>query len=186
MRTDLWPYAADLFRCTQELAIGQNDMKIVVGVDGSAHSYRALEWALGEARARDVGVVLVHAFEFSGLAASEPYASPDLLDTDRRNAQALLDRVLDRARYLAPEVDVRGELQYGPAAPALVEAARGAVMLVVGSRGRGGFVGALLGSVSSACVHHATCPIVVVPPPERPGQAEQHGEEHAGGDQTGG
>jgi nucleotide-binding universal stress UspA family protein len=166
------------------LAIEQTDMKIVVGVDGSAPSYRALEWALGEARARGVGVVLVHAFEFSGLAASQPYTSPDLLDAYREDAQALLDRVLDRARHLAPDVNVKAELQFGPAAAALVEAARGAVMLVVGSRGRGGFVGALLGSVSSACVHHATCPIVVVPPPERDGQPERHDEEDADGDPT--
>jgi len=160
--------------------------EIVVGVDGSVHSHRALEWALGEARVRGIGVVLVHAFELSGLVAAEPSASADMVDAYRRDAQALLDRAVERARHLAPEVDVRAELGYGPASAALVEAARGAVMLVVGSRGRGGFVGALLGSVSSACVHHASCPIVVVPPPERSDQPERHEEEPAGAGPSGG
>jgi nucleotide-binding universal stress UspA family protein len=163
------------------VTVAQTNTHIVVGVDGSAHSYRALEWAVGEARARGLGVVLVHAFEFNLFAVSQPYTSPVLLDTYRHDAQALLNRVLDRARFLAPDVDVTAELQLGPAAAALVEASRGAAMLVVGSRGRGGFVGALLGSVSSACVHHATCPIVVIPPPERPGQAENHEENTGGG-----
>ena len=153
--------------------------EIVVGVDGSEHSYRALEWALGEARTRGVGVLLVHAFELSGFATEELFATPELLDLHRGIAEQLLDRVVHRARYLAPDVRVTAELHYGPAAAALVEAAHGAAILVVGSRGRGGFVGGLLGSVSSSCVHHATCPIVVVPPPERTGQSEVREEARA-------
>ena len=75
----------------------------------------------------------------------------------------MLDEALDQARALEPEVDVVGELVEMRAAPALLSAAADAELLVVGSRGRGGFKGLLLGSVSAQSVHHAPCPVVIVP-----------------------
>jgi nucleotide-binding universal stress UspA family protein len=74
----------------------------------------------------------------------------------------LLDAEVERVRAL--DVTARGILDIGSAAYALIEASRDAAMLVVGTRGHGGFHGLLLGSVSTACVHHAHCPVVVVPP----------------------
>lgn len=70
---------------------------------------------------------------------------------------------VEEAQAADPEVDVQGELIEGRPASALLEAAGDADLLIVGSRGRGGFTGLLLGSVSAQCVHHAPCPVVVVP-----------------------
>jgi len=78
-------------------------------------------------------------------------------------ARKLLDEALDQARALEPELEIVGELAEMRAAPALLSAAADAELLVVGSRGRGGFKGLLLGSVSAQCVHHAPCPVVIVP-----------------------
>jgi nucleotide-binding universal stress UspA family protein len=139
--------------------------KVIVGVDGSEHSRRALAWALAEARLRGVGCVLVHAWDF-GLAASSPVPG-DALHVLVDDANTLLDRDLAFARSFG--VPVKGILVYGSAGHALIETSADALVLVVGSRGRGGLVSALLGSVSSACVHHATCPVVVVPPDRRTG-----------------
>lgn len=141
---------------------------IVIGVDGSAHSHRALAWALDEARLRGWRCILVHAFDY-GLTGMSPYPgnAPQLIAED---AQELLDRNVAWAKESG--VPVEGRLEFGSASRALVEAARGADLLVVGSRGRGGVAGALLGSVSSACVHHAACPVVVVPPTERSHETE--------------
>ena len=78
-------------------------------------------------------------------------------------ARDVLTASVDRARSADPELEIVGELVEGRAASSLLEAARDADLLVVGSRGRGGFAGLLLGSVSGQCVHHASCPVVVVP-----------------------
>jgi nucleotide-binding universal stress UspA family protein len=78
-------------------------------------------------------------------------------------ARAGLDTALTAAS--AQDVPMEGQVVQGHPAKVLIEAAANADLLVVGSRGHGGFVGALLGSVSHRCVAHATCPVVVVPPP---------------------
>ena len=137
--------------------------KIVVGSDGSVHSRRALDWAGDEARRRGVPCVVVHAYAYgyAGVTAL-PGNAPEVIGEDARR---LLEADLARLREMG--VRAEGLLAYGAAAPALTEASTGALLLVVGSRGRGGVAGAMLGSVSSACVHHAHCPIVVIPPPDR-------------------
>lgn len=139
-----------------------NESLIAVGVDGSENGRRALCWALDEAQARHWSCLLVHAVELGAVAAS-PYMV-DVFDHLRASGQALLDEQVAFARHTG--VPVEGLLEIGPAADALIEASKEAVLLVVGSRGRGGFAGLLLGSVSTACIHHAHCPVVVVRPTE--------------------
>jgi nucleotide-binding universal stress UspA family protein len=147
--------------------------KIVVGVDGSKESARALDWALDEARFRAAPITVVHAWQPAMLGAIE-YAAPVL---DYRSleaaAQLRVDHALAAANTdrLAAPVDT---LVVGSsAAEAIIDAGRDAAMIVVGSRGRGGFASLLLGSVGSRVVHHAECPVVVIPPDgRRPASAE--------------
>ena len=134
--------------------------RIVVGVDGSDDARRALSWALDEARQRGIGCLLIHAFDF-GLAAASPLA-PIAFEQLRESANAVLDQELAWAKSAG--VPVEGRVELNSAAQALIDASAGAALLVVGSRGRGGFTGLLLGSVSTACVHHAHCPVVVIRP----------------------
>lgn len=136
--------------------------RIVVGVDGSAHSRRALAHAVAEARLRGATVDAVYAYappvywsapEFGVLI---PRPESEVVE----DATQLLDRELAQVPH---DVVVAPVVVEGPAARALLETAHGADLLVVGSRGRGGFLGLLLGSTSHQVVTHATCPVVVVP-----------------------
>jgi nucleotide-binding universal stress UspA family protein len=137
--------------------------RIVVGVDGSPESKAALQWAAAEGCLRQAVVEAVHAWEFPALAvtsyggAALPVIAPE--DIENAAQQLLRDTV---ASVGEPGCDVKTALVRGHAANALLAAAEGADLLVVGSRGRGGFTGLLLGSVSNHVVHHATCPVVVV------------------------
>jgi nucleotide-binding universal stress UspA family protein len=135
--------------------------RIVVGVDGSEDARRAVDWAVDEARLHGWSLELVHGVEV-GVAAASPYGSGVVLEQLQDAGRQLLDAEVERVRAL--DVTARGILDIGSAAYALIEASRDAAMLVVGTRGHGGFHGLLLGSVSTACVHHAHCPVVVVPP----------------------
>lgn len=147
--------------------------KIVVGVDGSAGAARALEWAVAEARLRDASLHVVHAWMLpliDAIPEAWVLGSPQVDPSDEEvhahlaaAARNVLDEALDRVRALEPELEVVGELTEMRAAPALIAAADDAELLVVGSRGRGGFKGLLLGSVSAQCVHHAPCPVAIVP-----------------------
>lgn len=135
--------------------------RIVVGVDGSADARRAVDWAVEEARLHGWSLELVHGVDV-GVAAASPYGSGVVLEQLQDAGRQLLDAEVERVRALG--VVARGILDIGSAAYALIDASRDAAMLVVGTRGHGGFHGLLLGSVSTACVHHAHCPVVVVPP----------------------
>jgi nucleotide-binding universal stress UspA family protein len=138
--------------------------RIVVGVDGSASSMRALAWATTEAQLRGAALEVVHA-DWARREALEALA-PGMLSDE----QSVLDRAVVRARALAPSITVAGWLSDPPAGKALIQASDGAEMLVVGSRGLSGLKELALGSVSSECAHHAHCPVVIVPPAiRRPG-----------------
>jgi nucleotide-binding universal stress UspA family protein len=136
--------------------------RIVVGVDGSENSLVALRWALDEAERRQATVEAVNAWQYpyTGVGFA-PYI--DAYGLEDAASMTLRDAVrsvcADQAAF--ERID-RLVVQETPA-HALVHAAKGADLLVVGSRGRGGFAGLLLGSVSTQCVHHAPCPVVVVP-----------------------
>ncbi|HEX4821732.1 MAG TPA: universal stress protein [Acidimicrobiales bacterium] len=140
---------------------------VVVGVDGSSGSHAALQFAMREAAVRGARLVVVHGW-WVGFPGSPRDASP-YLEVDRKaikgRAVAMIQGMLDVARAAAPQTDVEVEVLAMDMAPttALLKCATEAGLLVVGSRGRGGLAGMLLGSVSRQCVHHAGCAVVVVP-----------------------
>lgn len=137
--------------------------RIVVGVDGSETARAALHWALDEARLRSAAVDVVHAWQMP-YVSSFPYPMVDVLSGEfEREARQVLDRMVGGADTSGVPA-VEPLLVCDGAARALLDTAKGAELLVVGSRGRGGFTGLLLGSVSQHVVHHASCPVVVVPP----------------------
>ena len=133
--------------------------RIVVGVDGSDEALVALGWALDEGRTRGAVVEVVHAF------------MPDLSEAGQLvdetasalQAEELLRKMVEPEVTAHPGVQVTTRALAGPPTRTLLDAAAGADLVVVGTRGRGGFAGLLLGSVSQQCVHHAPCPVVVVP-----------------------
>jgi nucleotide-binding universal stress UspA family protein len=143
---------------------------VVVGVDGSPGARAALRWALREARLRNTPVRAVHAWTF-GYIGGYPYwgrgssigsyTGVDLNDLQRA-AEGLLDRALADVENEAEGIEIERQVIQGPAADVLVQAASPYDLLVVGSRGHGGFTGLMLGSVSQQCIHHAHCPVVVV------------------------
>lgn len=147
--------------------------RVVVGVDGSDASARALRWAADEARLRDVELEVVYAFAYtpswhvyaySEIGMDPRLPPPDPEEEERvatERAQQLLERMLAGVATDGLTVRPRAVHDRRPAR-ALVQAARGADLLVVGSRGRGGFVELLLGSVSHQCALHAPCPVVIV------------------------
>jgi nucleotide-binding universal stress UspA family protein len=140
---------------------------IVVGVDGSDGSLQALRWAADEARLRKALLQVVLAWDYpASLLAGASFSVPDLeiLGDFGKLAEARLGQALQDASSALEGVEVERRVIEGAPALALIEAAKDADLLVVGTRGHGGFVGLLLGSVSQQCAHHAPCPIVIVPP----------------------
>jgi nucleotide-binding universal stress UspA family protein len=151
--------------------------RIVVGIDGSQASKDALSWAVAEARVRGDTVVAIHAWTPPYPTASMAYptaaafpAAPvapiddDVADAIREGAEELLAQVVSEAG--AGDVTIEQRLVEGPAASALIDAAKDAELLVVGPRGHGGFTGLLLGSVSQQLANHAPCPVVIVRAPD--------------------
>jgi nucleotide-binding universal stress UspA family protein len=144
---------------------------IVVGVDGSPGSLVALQWAAREARLRGAALRVVMAWQMPTTYGSANVVG---LGTDpAMDAQAVLSEAAENetsrlGAEVDPDLDVQmsWEVVQGHPAKALIDAAASADLLVVGSRGHGGFVGALLGSVSQHVVTHASCPVVVIPDPQ--------------------
>lgn len=138
---------------------------IVVGVDGSESAQDALDWAAAEASAMHRPLRIVHGFiwPLMHVAVGPPSVGP--ADGGlQAEAERLLADAESRAKSAAPDVDVTCELVVGAPTPALLGQARDAELLVVGSRGLGGFLGLLVGSVGVAVAAHAGCPVVVVHP----------------------
>jgi nucleotide-binding universal stress UspA family protein len=134
---------------------------IVVGVDGSETSRRALDWALEEGRVRKAGVEVVQAWNLPALAV--PTLTNAYTPIDEA-ARRVLDQALEEADTSGLSMPVRPVVRRGSGGEVIVRLAAGADLVVVGSRGLGGFKGLLLGSVSHQVTHHAPCPVVVVPP----------------------
>jgi nucleotide-binding universal stress UspA family protein len=130
--------------------------RIVVGVDGSPSSIEALCWAVRQARLTGGALEAVTAWSYP-----TSYGFPVIADVDwEQGARTRLGEALDAA--VGSDADVARRVIEGHAARVLVEASGGADLLVVGSRGHGGFTGLLLGSVGEHVVTHAPCPVVVV------------------------
>jgi len=142
---------------------------IVVGVDGSDPSRTALEWAVAEAKLRGAKLVAVHAWSYYPslpMDTLDPMlVAPDFTDALGRDASDFVTREVERVRADAGDVEIEARPIEGPAASVLVDVAKGADLLVLGTRGHGGFSGLLLGSVSQQISHHAPCPLVLVPHP---------------------
>jgi nucleotide-binding universal stress UspA family protein len=138
--------------------------KIVAGVDGSDASKSALRWAVDEAELRRAELVAVHAWEVpivpTGISSVPAFDVPGLVSDLREAAEELVTKVVEEIAA-SSKVKVTPLAVEGPPAASLIEAARDADLLVVASRGLGGFTSLLLGSVSHSCVTHAPCPVLV-------------------------
>jgi nucleotide-binding universal stress UspA family protein len=134
---------------------------IVVGVDGSAAGTAAMRWAATEAWLRETELQILTAYHWRipGMRFSN---SGDLQRAADQRTAAIVDAAVAEARTIAPNVTVRGAASVGYPAHVLLKAAEDAELMVVGSRGRSGFNGLLLGSVSSQVATNAPCPVAVV------------------------
>jgi nucleotide-binding universal stress UspA family protein len=144
---------------------------ILVGVDGSGHSQRALEWAMSEAAARQAPLTVltvqpVAVSAWTGVPISSGEDEP-ALERARQAAEEAASKAAGQqtGQDGPPSVTVRAVA--GNPAEELIKAAGDADLLVVGSRGAGGFARLVMGSVSSQVAHHAPCPVVIVPPEAR-------------------
>lgn len=140
---------------------------IVVGVDGSAHSRKALEWALDESALRHtpLTVLAISPVSASIFGLSAQHYPADQADT--AHVEEITSKLVDEVmagRPAAPPEPVTVRAISGLPADELVNASAGADLLVVGARGVGGFGRLMLGSVSSQVSHHARCPVVIVHP----------------------
>jgi nucleotide-binding universal stress UspA family protein len=148
---------------------------IVVGVDGSERSKAALRWAVEEARLRNAEVRVVHAWAvYPALYVDTPIAAADWDDL-RASAERFVRKFVAEnvPDHEGIEITTLAPQATGTAARTLINTANGADLLVVGSRGLGGFRGLLLGSVSQQVVHHARCPVVIVRAPSVADEQEE-------------
>lgn len=140
--------------------------RIVVGVDGSEGASAALRWSADEARLRGARLEVIYVVSTYPLLATLPAGLPPPHDFEQQvlsAAEAELSEIMARASVEG--VETVPSVSEGAAAQVLVDASEGADLLVVGSRGRGGFKGLLLGSVSQRCAQLAHCAVVIVPNP---------------------
>jgi nucleotide-binding universal stress UspA family protein len=136
--------------------------EFVVGLDGSDQSRLALRWAASVAERRNVPLCIFASWTYSGTAILQPSSQPleSAEDMDRRTLDDLTAVVDKELGELPPFANVAA--LRGPPAAALIQRVDDSSVLVLGSRGRGGFAGLMLGSVSRECIEHAPCPVVLV------------------------
>jgi nucleotide-binding universal stress UspA family protein len=131
--------------------------RIVVGVDGSEHGNAALRWALDEALVREAEIVAVFAWQMPFIGIPGAF--------DREEMESICKRFVEEtvaAIVPEPRVPMTRLVAEGDVSASLIAAAKSADLLVLGSRGRGGFAGLRLGSVSQECAQHAACPVVII------------------------
>jgi nucleotide-binding universal stress UspA family protein len=143
------------------------ERRIVVGVDGSQPSRHALQWAQFIAHVLHTSIDAVTVWDMSAVMAAEWVDDWE----PEKDIATSVHTTLAEVFGPEPPVPVGETVRRGGPAHELIEASRGAQMLIVGSRGHGGFTGLLLGSVSAACAAHAHCPVLIIhgdnPPPPR-------------------
>jgi nucleotide-binding universal stress UspA family protein len=142
---------------------------IIVGVDGSGHSQRALEWAMHEAAIRQVPLTVLTVNEaIRGYYGGMSVYPDDTARTEdsRKLAQAETDEVMARLDEPRP-ASVTVKAVHGFVVEELIDAGKDADMIVVGSRGAGGFTRLMMGSVAAQVAQHAHCPVLIVPPENR-------------------
>ncbi|MFG2026103.1 universal stress protein [Streptomyces sp. NPDC048825] len=156
-------------RCPLMVVRGRPDPAgaVVLAVDGSKAGEAAVEFAFAEAALRKAPLVALHVWNTWSERAYESPGDPlnaMVADVDqlREAEQHLLDETVTAWQKVFPQVAVERRLVRSRIRPALIDASRGAQLVVAGARGRGGFTGLLLGSVSQALLHHAHCPVTVV------------------------
>ena len=136
---------------------------IVVGVDGSAASKVAVDWAVRNAAMRRTPLKLVNVLNPPVVMAFPEVPMPaGFLKWQEEEGRKVLDAALVTARAAAPDIEISTEMVAGPSVPTLVEESKNAHMIVVGCRGRGALARGLLGSVSTGLVHHAFCPVAII------------------------
>jgi|ERR1039458_10305517 nucleotide-binding universal stress UspA family protein len=133
---------------------------IVVGVDGSPLSRNALEFAIEEAQLRHAHLHVTYAYPVMERPVTGS-TGKDYYDQVEAEAREFLEGIMSKAPS-TDGLEVEWLAVPGNPAEVLIEASRGAALLVVGSRGVGGFKGLMMGSVSTQCVHHSHCPVLVV------------------------
>lgn len=136
--------------------------RIVVGVDGSEASNRALELACARAALTSEKVLALHAWFPTRVALDRYGYVPPVSGETVEEARASLDEIVGKARADHPEVEIEAVVRGDAASRALVEASRDASLVVVGSRGRGAVAQVILGSTSHDVIHHSHCPVAVV------------------------
>lgn len=143
---------------------------VLVGIDDEEHSRPAVEWAFAEAAVRSVGLTAVHAWwwgEPAPLATAAAPEDPEEWADDWQSAadaqRVMMSEMLAGCRERHPDVEVDLQFVRGETTQVLRASSRDAGLLVVGTRGRGGFTGLLLGSVSARALHQSHCPVAVVP-----------------------
>lgn len=136
---------------------------VVVGVDGSEQAGAALEFAAEEAALRGALLRVVCAWEVPAQAAMSVGLVPELMRSFGDEADGIVQAAVARVAELRPSVSCEPRVVEGHPGSILIDEAQGAILLVVGSRGRGDIAGILLGSVSHQVIHHGPCPVTVVP-----------------------
>jgi nucleotide-binding universal stress UspA family protein len=146
------------------MAVAAQTQEIVVGFDGSECAERALQWAIDEAKVRGAHLRVVTTWHVPtmiyGAPGFVPVVAAPLDEAARDWANGVASGAVEKAR--GQGVEAESIAPEGQPADVLIDASERASLLVVGSRGHGGFVGLLVGSVGQQCAHHAACPLVII------------------------
>jgi nucleotide-binding universal stress UspA family protein len=135
--------------------------KILVGIDNSENSLRAIDWAAAEAKTHNGSLILFHAIDLSYIYYSGYVAPQTLFDEMEAISKELIKKAIERAKSIS-EIECEGIIKRASAAKTLIELSKEADLMVIGARGESGLLEHLVGSVTRRVVAHSSCPVVVV------------------------